>query len=342
MIDEIKKKVSGEEYDFLRTNEHLGKNIILLGLGGSYAYGTSIPEKSDIDIRGVALNSKSEILLGNDFEQVEETNTDTVVYSFNKMIKMLLSSRPNVLEILGCRPEDYLYVSDIGKELIENRKMFFSKICINTFGNYAQAQLRRMENKVARLVDQTDHEKHILKTIDNAYWAFKSKYCSYTDDEIHLYVDKSERKEHNSEIYMNINLKHYPLRDWIGLWDEMKSIVNSYDKVSKKNRHAAVHDKLGKHMAHLIRVYIMGIDILEKEEIITYRADEHDLLMKIRNDAFLDENSQPTSEFYDLLHDYEKRFEYAKKNTSLPDVPDKKRIAEFKASVNERVVKELV
>lgn len=32
MIDEIKKKVSSGEYDFLRTNEHLGKNIILLGL----------------------------------------------------------------------------------------------------------------------------------------------------------------------------------------------------------------------------------------------------------------------------------------------------------------------
>ncbi len=29
------------EYDFLRTNEHLGDRIMLLGLGGSHAYGTN-------------------------------------------------------------------------------------------------------------------------------------------------------------------------------------------------------------------------------------------------------------------------------------------------------------
>ena len=29
------------EYDFLRTNERLGNSIMLLGLGGSYAYGTN-------------------------------------------------------------------------------------------------------------------------------------------------------------------------------------------------------------------------------------------------------------------------------------------------------------
>lgn len=35
MIEEIKQKVASKEYNFLRENEHLGKNIILLGLGGS-------------------------------------------------------------------------------------------------------------------------------------------------------------------------------------------------------------------------------------------------------------------------------------------------------------------
>ena len=52
---DFKKLLKTEQYDFLRTNEHLGSNIILLGLGGSHAYGTNV-EGSDIDVRGCALN----------------------------------------------------------------------------------------------------------------------------------------------------------------------------------------------------------------------------------------------------------------------------------------------
>ena len=68
-IEQIREKLNTTEYDFLRTNEHLGNNIILLGLGGSHAYGMEKPdESSDLDVRGIALNSRKEILLGNDFE----------------------------------------------------------------------------------------------------------------------------------------------------------------------------------------------------------------------------------------------------------------------------------
>lgn len=33
--------MNSSEYDFLRNNERLGDRIMLLGLGGSYAYGTN-------------------------------------------------------------------------------------------------------------------------------------------------------------------------------------------------------------------------------------------------------------------------------------------------------------
>ena len=75
-IKEINEKIASNEYSFLQTNEHLGKNIILLGLGGSYAYGTNV-EGSDLDIRGCALNSKREILTKENFEQVTNKDTDT-------------------------------------------------------------------------------------------------------------------------------------------------------------------------------------------------------------------------------------------------------------------------
>lgn len=338
-IEQIKEKLKSAEYDFLRTNENLGSNIILLTLGGSHAYGMD-KEDSDVDVRGISLNSKSDILLGADFEQVVDVDTDTTVYSFNKMIQLLTSNNPNTIEQLGCLPQHYFYLSEIGKELLDNRKIFLSQICVHTFGGYASSQLRRMSNKAARLVSQAENESYILKSIDNARYEFKNRYYPFDDDnDLKLYIDKSAQEGYDSEIFMDVRLNHYPLRDWAGMWNEMKTIVSSYNKFGRRNEKAVAHDKLGKHMAHLIRLYMMCIDILEKEEIVTYREKERDLLMSIRNGEYLDENRQPIPEFYDLLNEYEKRFEYAKNNTSLPEKPDYKRINDFRMSVNERIVK---
>ena len=81
--------INTTEYDFLRTNGCLGHRIILLGLGGSYAYGTS-NEDSDIDFRGVTLMMHSDLLVLTEFKQYEDDKTDTVIYGFNKLVKLLL------------------------------------------------------------------------------------------------------------------------------------------------------------------------------------------------------------------------------------------------------------
>lgn len=86
---DFRKRMLSPEYDFLRDNERLGRRVILLGLGGSYAYGTN-NEKSDIDFRGVTLPLPSDLLGLTSFEQYEDAHTDTVIYSFNKMVKLLL------------------------------------------------------------------------------------------------------------------------------------------------------------------------------------------------------------------------------------------------------------
>ena len=168
-INEIKSLIQTSEYDFLRTNEHLGSSIILLTLGGSHAYGTNI-EGSDVDIRGCALNAKDEILTNKNFEQFVNEATDTTIYSFNKLVSLLTNVNPNCIEILGCKPEHYLYISPIGKELINNKHLFLSKKCIHSFGGYADAQLKRLDNKASRLVSQPEQELHILNSIKNAQY----------------------------------------------------------------------------------------------------------------------------------------------------------------------------
>ena len=337
-IEQIKTKLQSIEYDFLRTDKNLGSNVIILTLGGSHAYGTD-NENSDLDVRGCALNSKMQILTNENFEQFVNEATDTTIYYFNKLVSLLSNVNPNTIEMLGNKPEHYFYLHPIGKELIDNAHLFLSKRAIYSFGGYANQQLRRLENKSNRLVGQAQNEEHIFKTIDHASYDFRQRYFTMPDDAIKLYIDKSVQEGYDTEIFMDVNLTHYPLRDYAGMWNEMKSIVSSYGKIGKRNENAIEHNKLGKHMMHLVRLYLMCLDILENKKIVTCREKEHDLLMDIRNGKYLDDNRQPIPEFYEMVDEYEKRLDYAKNNTDLPDNPNYKAINEFVASVNERVVK---
>lgn len=81
----------------------------------------------------------------------------------------------------------------------------------------------------------------------------------------------------------------------------------------------------------------MAFDILERNQIITYREEDHDLLMSIRNGAF-NNDEQFNDEFYEMVDKLEKRLEYDKNNTDLPKEPDRKRIEDFVVSVNEETV----
>ena len=80
---------------------------------------------------------------------------------------------------------------------------------------------------------------------------------------------------------------------------------------------------------------MMGIDILEKEEINTYReGSDHELLMDIRNGKYLDNNSQFNDDFFELHEYYKSRFDYAVKNTSLPASPNYKEAEELLIEIN--------
>jgi len=106
----IEEVINAKQYDFLNTDEHLKGRLIFLTFGGSYAYGTSTPA-SDVDIRGCAFNSKTDLLGLSSFEQVIEPVTDTTIYSFNKLISLFLNANPNSIEMLGRKPEHYVFFS---------------------------------------------------------------------------------------------------------------------------------------------------------------------------------------------------------------------------------------
>ena len=337
LLSEIRAKIEGSEYDFLRNHPFLRDKIVMLAIGGSHAYGTAV-EDSDLDVRGVAINTDSYILTGRDFEQHVDTATDTTVYSFEKTVRLLCECNPNVIELLGLKSEHYLMLSGYGKLLLDNRQLFLSKRAVHTFGGYATAQLRRLDNKAARQSDQSTMEQHILNSINNAAYVFKGRHAPMDTDGLKLYIDKSNQPGYDTEIFMDVNLRHYPLRDYTGMIAEMNAIIRQYGKFGRRNERAATHNKLGKHMMHLIRLYLMCFDILERGEIITCRENEHDFLMEVRNGKYLDENGQPVNEFYDILRGYEEKLKYLKDHNDLPDHPDMDKVRKLVMDVNREIV----
>ena len=334
----IEELIAGKDYDFLRTNERLKDRLVFLTFGGSLAYGTAT-EDSDVDIRGCAFNSRADLIGMSRFEQVVNVEMDVTVYSFNKLIKLILDCNPNTIEMLGCRPGHYVMFSPVGQELIDNRKMFLSKRAVYSFGGYANQQLRRLQNALARdSYPQTEKERHILGSIKSAMMFFNDRYESIPEGAVSLEIGKSGNAELESEIFMDISLKHYPLRDYKNMWSDMNNIVKEYGKLGKRNQKKDdLH--LNKHAMHLIRLYLMCLDILEKEEVNTYREGDLELLMNIRGGGFQNEDGTFCMEFFDLISDFEKRLEYAAANTGLPESPDYKRIEEFMMGVNEKVVR---
>lgn len=74
---------------------------------------------------------------------------------------------------------------------------------------------------------------------------------------------------------------------------------------------------------------MMALDILEKGEINTYRASEHELLMDIRFGKYQKEDGTYKESFYEMLSDYEKRLHYAAENTDLPEEPDMNKVQDL-------------
>lgn len=334
---DFREIMHSRKYDFLRTNERLGRRIILLGLGGSHAYGTS-NAGSDIDFRGITLNMPSDLLGLTEFEQYEDPHTDTVIYSFNKIVKLLLECNPNTCEILGLDEDQYLIKTPLGQEIIDNKALFISKRAAKSFGGYASAQLRRLQNAIARdSMPQPEREQHILNSVRNALDDFNRRYQDFDGGSIKLYIDHAVTADLETEIFVDANYTHFPLRQYESMFSTMHTVLREYDKIGKRNKKKD-DNHLNKHAMHLIRLFMMAVDILEKGEIRTHRKDDLALLLKIRNGGFQREDHTFSSEFYDILAHYESELERATKHSSLPDNPDMDKVEAFVEYVNRKAI----
>lgn len=335
-IQDIKRMVMVDPaYAFLTHDPQLeGRHHLFLCLGGSYAYGTNV-DTSDVDVRGAVMNTGDELLGLGRFEQFVHGPTDTVVYGFNRLVNLLMGCNPNIIEMLGCRDDHYLYKSTAGQKLLDAAPLFLSRKAARSFAGYAQAQFRRLENALARdRVTPQRKEEHIRDSMENVVRNFKERPQGAGLTSYRLSTGSSLRPDRDTETFIDFSVAHMPVRDLKAMVNEIQNVLTDYEQGMNARNRKKDDAHLCKHAMHLVRLYLMGLDILEKQRVVTYRQEEHALLMDIRQGKYLKEDGTFHSSFFDLVDELERRFVYAKDNTSLPEAPDGKKINELMVAFN--------
>lgn len=322
-----KNILESKAYDFLRTNPLLKDRLLFLVLGGSHAYGTN-KENSDLDVRGVVLERETDTLGLTNFEHYIDTNTDTVIYSLRKFLKLVKECNPNVIEMLFCNKEHYFYVTPLGQMLLDNKEIFLSKRAAYAISGYANAQLNRLENALARdVLSASDTLKHINRSIENVAASFESKF-DLPSNTIKTYIGQW-KEGGEEEILLDFNLKAYPLSRLRSMISEMTNVVRDYNNTMGKRNNKKDDEHLNKHMMHLIRLFLSGNEILEHKTLHTNREYERNLLMDIRNGLYRDEKGYLKQEFIDLLSSLKEKFDKLKETTTLPERVDEEKYNEL-------------
>lgn len=268
---ELKAIVQREEYDFLRTNKHLGSNILFLTLSGSHAYGTNV-EGSDIDIRGVA--GSPEILGFNHFEQAIDNRTDTVIYAVNKFVGLLAQGNPSIIELLGNDPELYVNMTPEGQMLLDNRELFLTRRIAYSYGGFANDQLRRLQmgllrNRVSPEALKNKFEKRSLERAI-AGWGKDNIF------EITISEDADEEGKH--PLLISGSLNDYPVTSLKSLLKSLTTTIDQYEQPQ--------HPKAQKDAAHIYAI----LHSSGEYESQKYNHIETTLKKekKMRNQTFLD------------------------------------------------------
>lgn len=324
MIHHILKE---PEYDFLRNEKNLGNNIILLGLSGSHAYGLDKPS-SDLDIKGIATRRPTDILLQNDFQTYAHDTTDTTILSVERAIQLFKSCKPNIIELLWLDPNDYIYMTDLGEKLITNRQIFLSKNSINIFALYMSNTLKLLQQKTKCAMSEKKFYDHIFTVIDKLTDIFNQ------ENKCNIHICNVNNSINVSGDISDINIDKLD-----AFITNIKQTYNSYMKRSKRNEHAIAHNKIEKHMSTILLGYMMSIDLLTKQETTVKRKDEHQLLMDIRNKKYTDENGEPNKEFFDIVSDYDRKYNEAIKITKLPYELDDNKIKTLLKEINAEVMR---
>ena len=143
----------------LQELENDSSHLLLKCISGSQAYGLALPH-SDIDIKGVFIQPKKEYYGLTYVDQINNETNDIMYYEIKKFVELLLKNNPNILELLST-PDDCILHRHPVMDLLK-REMFLSRLCNQTFGQYAYAQIKKARGLNKKLLNPLDRKRKTI------------------------------------------------------------------------------------------------------------------------------------------------------------------------------------
>jgi len=269
---------------------------IFTGRAGSHAYGLNTPA-SDEDTRGVFVGTPSNVCGLFPVENVEYDG-DYVVFELRKFVSLAKDCNPNILELLYLDQSDILFSTPLWERLRESRDLFLTRCAKHTFSGYAIAQLKKIRGHKA-WVDNPQPKEPPLP----------AKFVK------RKFIEGLEQAEVFDQLAFDTAHKQ-----WKHYWEW---------KENRNPQRAQMEEESGfdrKHAMHLIRLLLMGREILRGEGVQVKRPDR-DYLLSIRNGAFTYEEIVARSD--ELVAEMETLYDDA----PLPFSPDVEKIDALLVSI---------
>jgi hypothetical protein len=327
-------------------------HLLLKCISGSQAYGLALPH-SDTDIKGVFVLPKEEFYGLQYTDQLNNETNDEMFYEVRKFFDLLLKNNPNLLELLNTPDDCVLYKHPA--MLSVKSEMFLSRLCAQTFGQYAYAQIKKARGLNKKILNPLDKKRKTI--LDFCYVV--SGHGSIPSTEW-LNIKKFDQKDcglvaidhmrdmygvfHASQVKESINFNGIYSGDSandVSLTSIPKGVeslaVLSFNKdgyskyckdyklywewVEQRNEeryeNTVSHGKNydSKNMMHVFRLLSMAEEIARFKQVRVRRA-EREYLLKIRVGEF---------EYQDLVNQAEEKIQWVDelfKKSDLPNEPD--------------------
>lgn len=130
--------------------------LIFEAIVGSRAYGLDTAA-SDTDIRGVFVLPKEVFYSLEYMPQVSNESNDIVYYELKRFIELLARNNPNIMELLNIPEKCVLQRHEIMNRV--KPEMFLSKLCEQTFANYAYSQIQKAYGLEKKIVNPVKEER---------------------------------------------------------------------------------------------------------------------------------------------------------------------------------------